>query len=98
MNTLKIDNDILINTCSNFENFRSIVKHWRQGYTRIKICTYSKDINFIQFHFCLQGKISLNYNVLIRNNGNNRLWMVSHNEKVIFFEENKRLVEFNYFI
>ena len=49
MNTLKIDNDILINTCSNFEKDS-------------KDILLSTDINFIQFHFCLQGKISLNYN------------------------------------
>ena len=49
MNTLKIDNDILINTCSNFEkDFKEIL--------------FSTDINFIQFHFCLEGKISLRYN------------------------------------
>ena len=49
MNTLKIDNDILINTCSNFEEDS-------------KDILFSTDINFIQFHFCLEGKISLRYN------------------------------------
>ena len=49
MNTLKIDNDILINTCSNFEKGS-------------KDILFSTDINFIQFHFCLEGKISLRYN------------------------------------
>ena len=45
MNTLKIDNDIIINTCSNFDNEQ-----------------INTDINFIQFHFCLLGKVTLNYN------------------------------------
>ena len=49
MNTLKIDNDILINTCSNFEK-------------ESKDIFFTTDINFIQFHFCLEGKISLKYN------------------------------------
>ena len=49
MNTSKIDNDILINTCSNFEKGS-------------KDIIFSTDINFIQFHFCLEGKISLRYN------------------------------------
>ena len=49
MNTLKIDNDILINTCSNFEKDS-------------KDIFFTTDINFIQFHFCLEGKISLKYN------------------------------------
>ena len=49
MNTLRIDNDILINTCSNFEKDS-------------KDIFFTTDINFIQFHFCLEGKISLKYN------------------------------------
>ena len=49
MNTLKIDNDIIINTCSNFENEQ-------------KKILLNTDINFIQFHFCLSGKVTLNYN------------------------------------
>ena len=49
MNTFKIDNDILINTCSNFEKDS-------------KDILFKTDINFIQFHFCLEGKISLSYN------------------------------------
>ena len=48
MNTLKIDNDIIINTCSNFDNEQKIL--------------LNTDINFIQFHFCLLGKVTLNYN------------------------------------
>ena len=49
MNTLKIDNDIIINTCSNFDNEQ-------------KKILLNTDINFIQFHFCLLGKVTLNYN------------------------------------
>ena len=49
MNTLKIDNDILINTCSNFEKDS-------------KDILFKTDINFIQFHFCLKGDISFEYN------------------------------------
>ena len=49
MNTFKIDNDILINTYSNFEKDSEDI-------------LFSTDINFIQFHFCLEGKISFRYN------------------------------------
>jgi len=49
LNTLKIDNDIIINTCSNFDNEQ-------------KKILLNTDINFIQFHFCLLGKVTLNYN------------------------------------
>jgi len=49
MNTYKIDNDIIINTCSNFDNDP-------------KVILYNTSINFIQFHFCLEGNITLSYN------------------------------------
>ena len=66
MNTLKIDNDILINTCSNFEKDS-------------KDILLSTDINFIQFHFCLQGKISLNYN-----NGAYTFNLLENNSIILF--------------
>ena len=66
MNTLKIDNDILINTCSNFE-------------IDSKDILLSTDINFIQFHFCLQGKISLNYN-----NGAYTFNLLENNSIILF--------------
>ena len=48
MNTFKIDNDILINTYSNFEKDSEDI-------------LFSTDINFIQFHFCLEGKMTFSY-------------------------------------
>ena len=66
MNTFKIDNDILINTYSNFEkNSEDIL--------------FSTDINFIQFHFCLEGKISFRYN-----NGSYTLDLKENNSLILF--------------
>jgi len=66
MNTFKIDNDILINTYSNFEKDS-------------KDILFSSDINFIQFHFCLEGKISFRYN-----NGAYTLDLKENNSIILF--------------
>ena len=66
MNTFKIDNDILINTCSNFEKDS-------------KDILFKTDINFIQFHFCLEGKISFRYN-----NGSYTLDLKENNSLILF--------------
>ena len=66
MNTFKIDNDILINTYSNFEKDSEDI-------------LFSTDINFIQFHFCLEGKISFRYN-----NGSYTLDLKENNSLILF--------------
>ena len=66
MNTFKIDNDILINTYSNFEKDSEDI-------------LFSSDINFIQFHFCLEGKISFRYN-----NGAYTLDLKENNSIILF--------------
>jgi AraC-like DNA-binding protein len=66
MNTFKIDNDILINTYSNFEKDSEDI-------------LFSSDINFIQFHFCLEGKISFRYN-----NGSYTLDLKENNSLILF--------------
>ena len=66
MNTYKIDNDIIINTCSNFDNDS-------------KNLSYNTIINFIQFHFCLEGHITLNYN-----KGANKLQLKENNSIILF--------------
>ena len=66
MNTFKIDNDILINTYSNFEKDSEDL-------------LFSTDINFIQFHFCLEGKISFRYN-----NGSYTLDLKENNSLILF--------------
>ena len=66
MNTFKIDNDILINTYSNFEKDSEDI-------------FFSTDINFIQFHFCLEGKISFRYN-----NGSYTLDLKENNSLILF--------------
>ena len=66
MNTFKIDNDILINTYSNFEKESEDI-------------LFSADINFIQFHFCLEGKISFRYN-----NGSYILDLKENNSLILF--------------
>tara|TARA_B100000902_G_scaffold106639_1_gene108492 strand:+ start:1284 stop:2135 length:852 start_codon:yes stop_codon:yes gene_type:complete len=66
MNTFKIDNDILINTYSNFEKDSEDI-------------LFSSDINFIQFHFCLEGKISFRYN-----NGAYKLDLKENNSIILF--------------
>ena len=66
MNTFKIDNDILINTYSNFEKDSEDI-------------LFSTDINFIQFHFCLEGKISFRYN-----NGSYTLDLKENNSFILF--------------
>ena len=66
MNTFKIDNDILINTYSNFEKESEDI-------------LFSTDINFIQFHFCLEGKISFRYN-----NGSYILDLKENNSLILF--------------
>ena len=66
MNTIKIDNDILINTYSNFEKDSEDI-------------LFSTDINFIQFHFCLEGKISFRYN-----NGSYTLDLKENNSLILF--------------
>lgn len=66
MNTFKIDNEILINTYSNFEKDSEDI-------------LFSTDINFIQFHFCLEGKISFRYN-----NGSYTLDLKENNSLILF--------------
>ena len=66
MNTYKIDNDIIINTCSNFDNDS-------------KNLSYNTNINFIQFHFCLEGHITLNYN-----KGAYKLQLKENNSIILF--------------
>ena len=66
MNTYKIDNDIIINTCSNFDNDS-------------RNLSYNTNINFIQFHFCLEGHITLNYN-----KGAYKLQLKENNSIILF--------------
>ncbi len=66
MNTFKIDNEILINTYSNFEKDSEDI-------------LFITDINFIQFHFCLEGKISFRYN-----NGSYTLDLKENNSLILF--------------
>jgi AraC-like DNA-binding protein len=66
MNTSKIDNDILINTFSNLD---------KESHNIL----FSTDINFIQFHFCLEGKMTFSFN-----NGSYKLDLNENNSIILF--------------
>ena len=66
MNTSKIDNDILINTFSNLDK-------------ELHNILFSTDINFIQFHFCLEGKMTFSFN-----NGSYKLDLNENNSIILF--------------
>ena len=66
MNTSKIDNDIVINTYSNFENEPHNI-------------LFSTNINFIQFHFCIEGKMTFSYN-----NGSYKFDLNENNSIILF--------------
>ena len=66
MNTSKIDNDILINTFSNLD---------KESHNIL----FSTDINFIQFHFCLEGKMTFSFN-----NGSYKFDLNENNSIILF--------------
>jgi AraC-like DNA-binding protein len=66
MNTSKIDNDILINTFSNLD---------KESHNIL----FSTDINFIQFHFCLEGKMTFRFN-----NGSYKFDLNENNSIILF--------------
>ena len=66
MNTSKIDNDILINTFSNRD---------KESHNIL----FSTDINFIQFHFCLEGKMTFSFN-----NGSYKFDLNENNSIILF--------------
>ena len=66
MNTSKIDNDILINTFSNLDK-------------ELHNILFSTDINFIQFHFCLEGKMTFSFN-----NGSYKFDLNENNSIILF--------------
>ena len=66
MNTSKIDNDISINTFSNLD---------KESHNIL----FSTDINFIQFHFCLEGKMTFSFN-----NGSYKFDLNENNSIILF--------------
>lgn len=66
MNTSKIDNDILINTFSNLD---------KESHNIL----FSTHINFIQFHFCLEGKMTFSFN-----NGSYKFDLNENNSIILF--------------
>ena len=66
MNTSKIDNDILSNTFSNLD---------KESHNIL----FSTDINFIQFHFCLEGKMTFSFN-----NGSYKFDLNENNSIILF--------------
>ena len=90
MNTYKIDNDIIINTCSNFDNDS-------------KNLSYNTNINFIQFHFCLEGHITLNYNngaykLQLKENENSKpFWIVNYHMPCVWRHPEVMILHITYF-